>query len=127
MAIYVMALDRGGYSASGGCFYDPRDGGVLRLHVLENEVIPVTIEFNSAPSEFDYRENGIDGSEPIISGNTISLQFQELQPSGAYEIEVTFSDGSTKVVRFIANEAQPFTTGSITTTDDDDVDYGAFG
>jgi len=127
MAIYVTALDRGGYSAYGGCHYDPRDGGAVRLQVFENEVVPVTMEFNSAPSEFNYRENGIDGSEPAISGNSITLQFQQLNACGVYEIDVIFSDGATRTVRFIANEAQPYFTGSITTTDDDDVDYGAHG
>ena len=127
MAIYVYALDKGGLMARGGCFYNPRDGGWVELQVLENEVVPVTIEFPFTPTEFNYRESGIDGSAPQISGDTVTLQFQTLNACGTYEIDVFDSAGAVRTVRFAANVAQPYVTGSITTTDDDDVDYGAFG
>lgn len=127
MAIYIMALDRGGYNCSGGCFYNPREGGWIELSALENEVTDVTIEFPFTPQEFNYRENGIDGSEPSITGDTVTLQFQSLNACGTYEIDVFSSTGAVRTVRFLANVAQPYVTGSITTTDDDDVDYGAWG
>lgn len=127
MGIHVTALNRGGYSAYGGCSYNPREGGWIELDVHENEVIDVVIEFPVTPTEFNYRETGIDASEPVIVGSTVTLQFQQLAACGTYEIDVFTASGAVRTVRFLAHEAQPFYTGSVTTTDDDDVDYGAFG
>ena len=126
MALSVVALERGGFSAYGGAWFDARDR-VIRLEVFEDEVIDVTIQFGEAPTQFDYEEDGIDASEPVISGNTITLQFQTLSAGGTYQILAMFASGAAKRVRFQANEAQPVATGSITVTDDDDVDYGAWG
>lgn len=130
MAIYVNALDRGGYSAHGGAYYDPRpsaEGGrCIKLDVFEDEVIDVTVEFNSAPSSTDYEEDGIDISAPVISGNTITFQIQGLNANGTVSILAMFSSGAARRVNFMANENQPLT-GSIDPTDDDDVDDGAWG
>lgn len=127
MAIYVQELQRGGFSAYGGCRYDSRERRVL-LDVFDNEKIDVTIEFGTAPSQFNYYEDGIDASEPVIAGNSITLQFQDLQPSGTYEIDVMFPNGAKKKVVFMANPAQPYDgTGLNDPTDDVDVDDGAWG
>lgn len=126
MALSVVALERGGFSAYGGAWFDARDR-VIRLEVFEDEVFDVIIQFSEAPTQFDYEEDGIDASEPVISGNTITLQFQTLSASGTYQLLAMFASGAAKRVRFQANEAQPVATGSITVTDDDDVDYGAWG
>lgn len=124
--IYVNALERGGWSAYGGAHFDTRDR-VVRLDVFEDEVLDVTITFPWAVSSVDYEEDGIDGSEPSISSAVVTLQFQELNPSGLYKLLATSATGATKLVQFQANPSQPITTGSITVTDDDDVDYGAHG
>lgn len=127
MAIYVTELERGGFSAYGGCRYDERERKVL-LDVFDNEKIDVTMEFANAPSEFNYREDGIDGSEPVISSNSVTVQFQDLQPSGVYEIDVIFASGATKKVVFQANPAQPYDgTGTGDPTDDEDDDPGDWG
>lgn len=131
MAIYVTEMLRGGYSAFGGCYYDPRpahEGGrSVKLEVFEDEVIPVTIEFQQAPSETDYEEDGIDISAPQISGNTVTFQIQGLNANGTASLLAMFADGAARRVNFAANQNQPATFSSITPTDDDDVDYGAFG
>lgn len=130
MAITVIALDRGGYSAYGGCFYDPRpsaEGGrCIKLEVFEDEVIDVTVEFGSAPTETDYEEDGIDISAPVISGNSITFQIQGLNANGTVSILVTFASGAQRRVNFMANENQPLV-GSIAPTDDDDDDPGVWG
>lgn len=127
MAIYVQELERGGYNAYGGCRYDARERLIL-LDVFDNEKIDVTIEFASAPSELNYFEDGIDGSAPVISGNTVTVQFQDLQPSGRWQGDVIFASGAKKTIVFMANPAQPYDgTGSNDPTDDEDVDYGAHG
>lgn len=126
MTLNVVALDRGGYSAHGGGWWDARER-IVRLDVFEDEVIDVVIQFKEAPTELNYEEDGIDGATPVISGTTVTVQFQELNPNGVYEMLVFFGSGAKKRVRFQANPAQPIATGSITTTDDDDVDYGAWG
>lgn len=134
MAIYVMALERGGYSASGGCYYDPRpsaEGGrCLRLDVFEDEVIDVTVDYSNLTTptvtETDYEEDGVDISAPVISGNTITFQIQGLNADGSVSILAMFGTGAARRVTFVANENQPLT-GSISPTDDNDVDYGAFG
>ncbi len=130
MALYVIALDRGGYSASGGAYYDPRpaaEGGrCIKLDVFDDEVIDVTVEFNEAPSQFDYEEDGIDISEPVISGNTITFQIQGLNAGGTVSLLAMFSGGAARRANFMANENQPLV-GSIAPTDDDDVDDGAWG
>lgn len=130
MAIYVTALDRGGFSAHGGCYYDPRPAGeggrCVKLDVFEDEVIDVTVEFSATPTEFDYEEDGIDISEPVISGDTITFQIQGLNANGSMSLLAMFGSGAAKRVTFVANEAQPLV-GSIDPTDDDDVDYGALG
>ena len=134
MAIYVMALERGGYSASGGAFYDPRpttEGGrCVRLDVFEDEVIDVTVDFGNltspTPTEKDYEEDGIDISEPVISGNTITFQIQGLNANGSVSILAMFGTGAARRVTFVANQNQPLT-GSIDPTDDDDDDPGAWG
>lgn len=130
MAIYVIALDRGGYSASGGAYYDPRpsaEGGrCIKLDVFEDEVIDVTVEFNSTPTQTDYEEDGVDISAPVIVGNTITFQIQGLNANGTVSVLAMFSGGAQRRVNFMANENQPLT-GSIDPTDDDDVDDGAWG
>lgn len=134
MAIYVTALERGGYSASGGCYYDPRPAGeggrCIKLEVFEDEVIGVTVDYSSLtetpPTEFDYEEDGIDISEPVISGNTITFQIQGLNACGSMSLLTFFGSGVKRRVTFVANEAQPLM-GSIDPTDDDDDDPGAWG
>ena len=126
MTLSVVALDRGGFSAHGGAWFDARDR-IIRLDVFPDDVIDVVIQFSSAPTEFDYEEDGIDGSEPVISGNSINVQFQTLSASGTYELVAMFASGAARTVRFQAHEAQPAWIAPITTTDDDDVDYGALG
>lgn len=130
MAIYVTALNRGGFSASGGCYYDPRpaaEGGrCIKLDVFDDEVIDVTVEFTDAPTEYDYEEDGIDISAPVISGNTITFQIQGLNANGTVSLLAMFSGGAARRVTFQANENQPLA-GSINPTDDNDVDYGAHG
>lgn len=130
MAIYVIALDRGGYSASGGAYYDPRpsaEGGrCIKLDVFEDEVIDVTVEFNSTPTQTDYEEDGVDISAPVIVGNTITFQIQGLNANGTVSILAMFSGGAQRRVNFMANENQPLV-GSIDPTDDDDIDDGAWG
>ena len=125
-----MALDRGGFSASGGCYYDPRpssEGGrCVKLDVFDDEVIDVTVEFTSTPTDYDYEEDGIDISEPAISGNTITFQIQGLNANGSVSLLAMFGTGAARRVTFAANENQPLT-GSISPTDDDDVDDGAWG
>jgi len=134
MAIYVMALERGGYTASGGCYYDPRptaEGGrCLKLDVFEDEVIDVTVDYSNlssaTPTEFDYEEDGLDISEPVISGNTITFQIQGMNANGSMSLLAMFGSGAAKRVTFVANENQPLM-GSIDPTDDDDVDDGVWG
>ena len=130
MAIYVMALDRGGYSASGGAWYDGRSlaegGRCVRLEMFEDEVIDVTVEFSDAPSETDYEEDGIDISSPVISGNTVTFQIQGLNANGSMSLLTMFSSGAARRLTLVANENQPLI-GSIAPTDDDDVDDGAWG
>ena len=130
MAIYVMALERGGYTASGGCYYDPRptaEGGrCLKLDVFEDEVIDVTVEYQFTPTEFDYEEDGINISEPEISGNTITFQIQGLNANGSMALLAYQSSGAKKRIVFVANENQPLM-GSIDPTDDEDDDPGAWG
>ena len=129
MAIYVMALDRGGYSASGGAWYDGRSlaegGRCVRLEMFEDEVIDVTVEFSDAPSETDYEEDGIDISSPVISGNTVTFQIQGLNANGSMSLLTMFSSGAARRLTLVANENQPLI-GSIAPTDDDDVDDGAW-
>lgn len=126
MGIHVTALEKGGCSAFGGAYYDPRDR-VVRLNVIEGEAFDVTILFPETPAEFDYWEDGIDGSEPVISGDAITLQFQTLTANGTYEIEAAYSSGARRRVRFQANDAQPFISSASAPTDDDDDDPGDWG
>ena len=130
MAIYIMALERGGFTASGGAWYDPRpahEGGrCVKLEVFEDEVIDVTVEYQFTPIEFDYEEDGIDISEPVISGNTITFQIQGLNANGSMALLVYQSSGAKKRIVFVANENQPLM-GSIDPTDDEDDDPGAWG
>jgi hypothetical protein len=130
MAIYIMALDRGGYSASGGAWYDggalAEGGRCVRLDMFEDEAIDVTAEFSSAPTEFDYEEDGIDISAPVISGNTITFQIQGLNANGTVSLLAMFGSGAARRLTICANENQP-SVGSISPTDDDDIDDGAWG
>ena len=134
MAIYVMALERGGYTASGGAYYDPRptvEGGrCVKLDDFEDEVIDVTVDFSNlttaTPTEFDYEEDGLDISEPVISGDTITFQIQGLNANGSMSLLAMFGTGAARRVTFVANENQPLM-GSIDPTDDDDDDPGAWG
>lgn len=134
MAIYVMALERGGYTASGGAYYDPRptaEGGrCIKLDVFEDEVIDVTVDYSNltspTPTETDYEEDGVDISAPAISGNTVTFQIQGLNANGSVSLLAMFGTGAARRVTFVANENQPLM-GSIDPTDDDDVDDGAHG
>lgn len=127
MGIHVTARAGGGCHAYGGATYDPRDR-VVRLDVLEGEAFDVTIVFPEAPSDFDYWEDGIDGSEPAIIGDQIDLQFQTIAANGTYELEAILPSGARRRVRFQANDAQPFVTcASTPPDDDDDDDPGAWG
>lgn len=134
MAIYIMALDRGGYNASGGAWYDGRSmaegGRCVRLEMFEDEVIDVTVDYSNlaspTPTQFDVEEDGIDISEPTISGNTATFQIQGLNANGTVSLLAMFSGGPAKRLTICANENQPLI-GSIAPTDDDDVDDGAWG
>jgi hypothetical protein len=135
MTIRVTALDRGGYSAFGGAYYDPRpviEGGrVVKLDAFSDEVIDVVCEFTTAPTDFDYEEEGIDISTPVISGNTITFQIQGIASNGTLALLAMFGGGAQRRVNFIANPMQfPIGTlndAAIIPTDDDDVDYGVWG
>ena len=128
MTLNVIALDRGGFSAQGGAWFDARDR-IIRLEVVDDEVIDVVIQFTNTPTDYDYIEDGIDGSEPAISGNTIAVQFQEISANGVYELLASFASGAVRRVKFQANEAQPFV--SMVDADDneadEDDDPGAWG
>lgn len=127
MTLNVVVLERGGCSAHGGAWFDPRDR-IVRLDVFEDEVIDTVIQLPFTPTEFDYEEDGMDASEPVISGDTVTLQFQDLTPSGSYEILIYGASGQKKRVRFQANEAQPIVSaGDIIADDDEDDDPGAWG
>lgn len=134
MAIYIMALERGGFNASGGAWYDGRSlaegGRCVRLEMFEDDVIAVTVDYSNlsepTPTESDYEEGGIDISAPVISGNTITFQIQRLSANGTVALLAMFASGVQKRLVIVANANQP-ATGSIDPTDDDDVDYGAFG
>lgn len=134
MAIYIMALDRGGYSASGGAWYDGRalaEGGrCVRLEMFEDEVIDVTVDYSNlaspTPTETDYEEDGIDISAPAISGNTVTFQIQGLNANGTVSLLAMFSGGAARRLTICANENQQ-ATGSLDPTDDDDVDDGVWG
>ena len=130
MSIHVIVPDRGGANASGGAWYDPRpahEGGrCVKLEVFEDEVIDVTVEYQFTPTEFDYEEDGINISEPEISGNTITFQIQGLNANGSMALLAYQSSGAKKRIVFVANENQPLM-GSIDPTDDEDDDPGAWG
>lgn len=126
MAIYITPLERGGFAAFGGCRYDERERCVV-LDVFEDEVIDGVIEFTQAPTLIDYEEDGIGIATPLISGNTVTFQVQELSASGLLSFLISFESGAQKRVNIQANVAQPYSSGSITPTDDDDVDYGDWG
>ena len=131
MGVYVTELARGGFSAFGGCDYNPRERRI-DLEVMHNEVLDVTIEFQNTPSELNYYEDGIAGSEPVIVGNTITLQFQQFGSCGRYKIDVFFATGSVKSVVFAAHEAQPYycwagDTPDDEPSDDEDLDGGMVG
>ena len=134
MAIYIMAQDRGGYTASGGAWYDPRSlaegGRCVRLEMFEDEVIDVTVDYGNlaspTPTETDYEEDGIDISAPAISGNTVTFQIQGLNANGTVSLLAMFASGAARRLTICANENQQ-TTGSLDPTDDDDVDDGVWG
>lgn len=127
MGIHVTVLERGGCSAFGGARYDPR-GRVVRLDVLRGESFDVTLKFPSDLHEFNYWEDGIDGSEPEIFGDEIRLQFQTMIASGTYKIEGIATNGERRIVWFQANDAQPFTSYvAAPPTDDLDDDPGDWG
>lgn len=126
MAIYITALDKGGLSVFGGCRYDERERAVL-LDVFEDEVIDGVIEFTQTPTLIDYEQDGIEIATPLISGNTITFQLQELHPNGLVSFLISFESGAQKRVNIRAHAAQPYDSSSITPSDDDDVDYGDWG
>ncbi len=130
MGVYVIAKDAGGYSAYGGCSYNPRERRV-EMEVQQNEVLDVTIEFTQAPSEFNYFERGIASSEPTIEGNCVVLQFQEFSSCGEYKIDVMFNGGSVRSVLFRAHDDQSYyccvSTPDDEPTDDEDLDGGLVG
>lgn len=121
MAIYVMALQRGGYGVSGdGAWYDPRGGGIVRLGVADpDDALPVTVEFAQTPTEVAYEENGISSSTPAISGDTVTILFQAMNPNGTYKLTTYFALGS-RTMWFQASPEQPTTDGTISA----DIDYG---
>lgn len=134
MAIYIMALERGGFTASGGAWYDGRSlaegGRCVRLEMFEDDVIDVIVDYGNlaspTPTETDYEEDGIDISAPAISGNTVTFQIQGLNANGTVSLLAMFSGGAARRLTICANENQQ-AIGSLDPTDDDDVDYGAFG
>ena len=134
MAIYIMALERGGFTASGGAWYDGRSlaegGRCVRLEMFDDDVIDVVVDYSNlstpTPTQFDVEEDGIDISEPVISGNTITFQIQGLNANGSMALLVYQSSGAKKRIVFVANENQPLM-GSIDPTDDEDDDPGAWG
>lgn len=120
MAIYVMAIERGGYSASGGAWYDPRES-VVRLPVYDpDDAAAVTVEYAETPTDVAYEESGISSSTPSISGNTVVILFQALNPGGLYKLTTSFSSGASRTLWFQAHDQQPTTDGTVTA----DIDYG---
>ena len=134
MAIYIMALERGGFTASGGAWYDGRSlaegGRCVRLEMFDDDVIDVVVDYSNlstpTPTQFDVEEDGIDISTPVVSGNTGTFQIQGLNANGTVSVLAMFAGGANKRLTICANENQP-ATGSINPTDDDDVDDGAWG
>lgn len=117
-----MALQRGGFGVSGdGAWYDPRGGGIVRLGIVDpDDALGVTVEYQSTPTEVAYIENGISSSTPAISGDTVTILFQALNPSGTYKLTTYFASGASKTTWFQADAQQPDTDGAVTA----DIDYG---
>ncbi len=131
MGIHVTALDRGGYSAFGGCWYDPREHKVMLNIFGPTNVIDVAIELTQPPTELNYFERGIASSEPTISGNIISLQFQEMSACGEYDIDIFVDSGACHRLTFRAHDEQPYccyaSTPGDEPSDDEDLDGGLVG
>lgn len=121
MGVYVAAMDRGGFAARGGCYYDARDR-VVRLQANDpDDALPVTVEFNQTPTEVAFEENGISSTTPSISGNSVSIVFQALNPGGRYKLITYFALGSS-TLHFEASQDQARSDGAVTS----DIDYGAW-
>ncbi len=122
MAIYIMALARGGFGVSGdGAWYDPRGGGIVRLGIVDpDDALAVTVEYDATPSSVEYEETGISANAPVIDGSTITAIFQAINPNGLFKLTARFSSGASKTTLFQAHDDQPMTDGAITA----DIDYG---
>lgn len=121
MAIYVVALDRGGFGVSGdGAWYDPRSNTIMLGVTYPDDALSITVEYNNTPTSVEYEETGISSTTPVIEGDTIEVLFQALNPNGRYELTARFSSGASKTAVFQAHDDQPMSDGAITA----DIDYG---
>ncbi|MGE0829150.1 MAG: hypothetical protein AB7O04_07355 [Hyphomonadaceae bacterium] len=102
MALSIIALDRGGYTAHGNAHFDPRDH-VVRVKCGLGESIPLTVQFNETVSSVAETENGITGSAPAASGQTFTATLTDLNQCGQIEYLVTLSTGEIRKLVLEAN------------------------
>lgn len=107
MAIYVQALDRGGFFAYGAASYDPRVGWVVVSAPDDDEIRAFTFQANSTISAVTAEENGIDATSITISGSKFTTTLTNLASGPSIKFDITMSSGETYTLDVVSQGGAP--------------------
>lgn len=92
MSVSINALNRGGYSTYGQSSYDAR-ANVVVIKAEDNEIVDVTASFPETISTINYDTDGIETTEPSLSGATMTFELSNFNAGDRIRYDVLLSTG----------------------------------
>lgn len=115
----VFALQRGGYSAYGRAWYDPRSLAVIS-QAQEGEIVNLRAEFFEDINTINYTVNGVESSEPAVTDAVFTVSLSNFRAAGSIRFDVLLESGEMRHLNVWINglpRASPPNPGG---------DYGSF-
>lgn len=91
MSVSIVALARPGFSVFGGS-YDSR-ANVVVLTAADGEIVNVTASFPDAISTINYDTDGIETTEPTLSGASMTFELSNFNAGDRIRYDVMMSNG----------------------------------
>lgn len=104
MTAQIFALDRGGFSAYGRCWFDPRCQSAIIQAADDVEAYPISVTFQETVSSVTEDEDGITSTTPSVSGNGFTATLSAIQAGGRVDYLATLASGVKRFLRVQASD-----------------------
>lgn len=104
MTAQVFALDRGGYSAHGRAWFDPRCQAVIIQALDDTEAYPISVTFQETVSSVTEDEDGITSTTPSTSASVFTATLSDINAGGRVDYLVTLASGVKRFLRVQASD-----------------------